>query len=132
MRNVLEFIQKNWIRFVVSLAIGLAISIIYMSVNTYLGSWKDIMFYCNATFIASFLLFAIGVLTLLNNFGGFDIFSFLIMRKPYNEARKENLYEYSERKKEERKKYKLVFLPYLIVCSLFLIASLILYFIIIF
>ena len=119
------FFKNNWIRFLVAFLLGVVPVIVYQAVN---NTWTLPLGYCNGLFVSAFLLISISVLVVLNLFGAFDIFSFYINRKRTEEGRKEDLYEYSTRKKEERLKAKLVFLPYLIVGLLYLIASLIIYF----
>ena len=127
MHKILDFFVKHWVRFLISLVIGLIIGVVYLLISK---GWTLVIAYCNATFIAGFVLFAISVLVVLNLFGAFDIFSFFFMRKKVESGAKENLYDYSTRKKEERNKFKLVFMPYLVVATLFLIVSLILFFLI--
>ena len=127
MLKILSFFAENWVRFLVSILIGLGLMAAYNGIS---NTWTLIIGYCNGSFIAAFTLISISILIVLNLFGAFDIFSFYFRRKTNEEGKKEALYEYAARKKEERWKYKMVFLPYLVVGGLFLIASLILYFLI--
>lgn len=130
MSNIYLFFKNYWIRLVVAFGIAITLFISYLSIYTMQNSWTSLIHYCNATFIAGFSLLMISALALCTYFGGFDIFSYLVMRKPVNENRKENFYEYCERKKERRSKRKLTFLPYLIVAVIFLTAAVITYFLI--
>lgn len=95
-----------------------------------MNSWTVIIGYCNGFFIAAFTLISIGLLAVLNLFGAFDIFSFYPGRKKKEDGTKESLYDYSTRKKEERGKFKLVFVPYISLGSVYLLVSLVLYFLI--
>ena len=127
MQKILGFFAEYWVRFVVSLFIGLTV---YVVSNAIFNTWSLTIAHCNSCFIAGFVLVGISALAALNLFGAFDIFSFYFNRKKKENGDKEVLYDYSTRKKQERLKVKLAFLPYLLVGSLFLIASLILYFLI--
>ena len=125
MAVILHFLKKNWIRFLVALIIGVIPVVVFNAVN---NTWQLAIGYCNGLFISAFLLIAISGLVALSLFGAFDIFSFYFDRRRKEDGTKENLYDYSARKKENRWKAKFAFLPYLIIGSLYLIASLILYF----
>lgn len=125
------FLYKNKLRFIISFGVGLTFFILYLAIYTKEGSWKNILHYCNACFMGGFVLLMFSALVVLNFFGGFDIFSFFIFRKAHDSTRKENFYEYCERKKEERKPDGLIFLPYLFSATLYLIAAVVLYLVII-
>lgn len=127
MNRLVSFFQNNWIRFIVAGCIGITFFLIYLAVNSYVSSWTSIFFYCNAAFVAGFVLFGVSILALLSNLGGFDVFSFLFLRKRVDEHRKENFYEYCERKGEQHKKARLIFIPYLLISILFFILTAILY-----
>ncbi len=131
MNSFTYFLYKNWIRFIVAFMIGLTFFLIYLGVFTNEGSWTSIIHYSNACFMAGFVLLMFSALVVLNFFGGFDIFSFYILRKPHDSTRKENFYEYCERKKEERKPNGLIFIPYLFSATLYLIAAVVTYLVII-
>lgn len=125
MNAISGFFKQYWVRFVIAFGIGITLFVVYLAAYTSAQSWTLLLYYCNASFLAGAVLFLFSLLTILNYFGGFDIFSFYMMRKPVDEHRKENFYEYCERKKGERRKFKLVFLPYMIISVLFLIATLV-------
>ena len=125
MSVILSFLKKNWIRFLVATVFAAAPVIVYLAVNQ---AWKLAIGYCNGLFISGFFLTGVSALVALNLFGAFDIFSFYFGRKLNEQGKKEDLYEYSTRKKEQRWKAKFAFLPYLIVGAICLIASLIIFF----
>lgn len=129
MHKILNFIVEFWVRFLVGFLIGAIIMVIYNLIN---ASWTSFINYCNGAFIGAFFLISIGILSVLNMFGAFDIFSFFALRKKKEDGMKENLYEYSTRKKEERTKYKLAFIPYIFWGFVFFVVSLIFYFLTIF
>jgi len=91
------------------------------------GSWDSKMSYLNGSFISAATLISLSLLSVLTQFGTFNIFTFYFGRKVKENGHKEDLYEYSERKKESRKKYNFVFIPYLFFGLVFLIISLALY-----
>jgi len=117
---VLNYLRKYWIKFVVSLAIGILLMCIYNWIN---GHWDVPMFYSNGGFIAGASLFLIGMLSLVNSFGAFDLSSFYFRRKRVDETRKENYGEYVNRRAEERAHSHLGFLPYAIVGIVFIIVA---------
>ncbi len=123
MQSILNFFRKHWIKHVVAIVMGALLIVIYQSVN---NSWGDIAGWYNSTSIAGAVLVLIGGLSVMNNFGTFNLASFYFMRHRVDEKRKENYYEYTVRKAEDRKKDRLTFLPYVLIGALYLIASLIL------
>ena len=78
---------------------------------------------CDACFIGGLVTFGVGVLCLVLNLGGFDIFSYLPGRRRQANGIKEDMYTYSKRKKEERQKNTFAFLAYFIAATPFLIVS---------
>ena len=124
MRKILDFFINHWIRFTIAFVIGASLILLYCGVT---NTWSRMIGYCNGSFIAAFVLISFSALTILNLFGAFDIFSYYPSRKKKENGLKENLFDYSTRKKQERSKFKLVFVPYLAWGVLFLIASVILY-----
>lgn len=123
MSRISFFFMNNWIRLLVTFVLGLALMIVY---NFTAGSWTSLISYSNGAFIAGFVWLSIGVLYIVENFGGFDIFAYLARRKKDANGHIENLYEYSERRKSERKKGQFAFLAYFLQSALFIITSLIL------
>ena len=126
MNSVGTFFRKNWGRFLFSVLFTGTIIII---VNSVAGVWDSTFYYSNGLTISGFVLICIAGLAQITKMGGFDIFSFFFNRKKVPETnRKEDLYEYSARKKEERSKWVLVFLPYLITGVPVLIAGILTYY----
>ena len=127
MQKILGFFAEYWVRFLVSFMIGVTL---YVATNLIENQWSLVRSHCDACFIAGSVLVGISALVLLNFFGAFDIFSFYFNRKKKENGDKEMLYDYSLRKKGERAKFKLAFLPYLLMGALFIVGALILYFLI--
>ncbi len=114
------YLHKYWLKFALCPVIGLLIMVIY---NSAAGQWTALVSYSNGAFIAGAVLFLIGLLSLVNSFGAFDLSSFYFRRKQFDETRKENYGEYVTRRAEERKKTRMGFLPYVIVGTVFIIVG---------
>ena len=125
MRKIREFLVNHWVRFLISFFIGVFTMVIYLAVK---NGWQYSINYVNATFMSAAILIGIAALSTLTLFGAFDIFSYFFNRKKKENGKKEILSEYAERKRIERGKQKLIFIPYLFNGIIFLIASLILRF----
>lgn len=123
MTHVKLFFINNWIRLLISFVLSIAFMVIY---NFTAGSWTSLISYSNGAFISGFVWLSVGVLFIVEGLGGFDIFVFLPRRKKDSNGHVENLYEYSERRKKERKKGQYGFLAYFLQATLFLVTSLIL------
>ena len=117
---VLNYLHRYWIKFLVCFALGLFIMAIY---NWSAGRWDLLVSYSNGGFIAGAVLFLVGLLSLVNSYGAFDLSSFYLRRKQVDETRKENYGEYVTRRAEERKKTRMGFLPYIIVGAMFIIVG---------
>lgn len=134
MNKIGLFFQKNWIRFVASLVLGLAVVCLYNfshQIALKINPWVLAYYYRDSLFLAGMVVVFVGGLAIVANFGIFDIFSYYPGRKKKENGKKENYGDYVERKKLERSADRnLYFLPYFIVGSIFLVASLILYFVI--
>ena len=126
-----EFFRKNWIRMLVSFGIGLALMILYNISYAVRGanSWGSLEYYRDGSFIAGMALFFVGLLALISHTGFFDIFSFYPRRKRKEDGTKENYTEYVERKTIERGKLTLSFLSYIFIALLYVIFSLVLFFV---
>lgn len=120
-----EFFRQHWIKLIVSFVIGLLLMVIYNSVR---GTWNMFYTYVDGGFIAGAVLFLIGMLSLVNSFGAFDLSSFFFRRKRIDENRKEDYYEYVQRRSEERKGTRSGFLPYVFVGIMYILFSVIGYF----
>ena len=118
-RFLAEYFRKHWIRLLVCFLMCIAFAVIYNVSN---DGWKYIVCYSNGTFIGGMITVLFGLLTVVNYFGGLDIFSYMF-RARYIDNHRESLYEYSERKKVERKPAAFAFVDYLIVGGIFVIAS---------
>ena len=125
MRKIREFLINHWVRFLISFFIGVFTMVIYLAVK---NGWQYSINYVNATFMSAAILIGIAALSTLTLFGAFDIFSYFFNRKKKEDGKKEILSEYAERKRIERGKQKLIFIPYLFNGIIFLVASLILRF----
>lgn len=108
-------------RYLASLIVMALIVVIY---NLLRGEWSLIVNYHNSFFLAGMFLILIGLLSLVDFYGGFDIFRYMFVRKNLD-GTKITLYEYSEDRKEKVKIKKYYFIPYVVVGVLSLIVSLI-------
>ncbi len=122
MKKVINFLFKHWIRLLVALGIAIILFLIYMFVN----GWSYKVNYMNATFVAGASLFFIGCLSLLANFGAFNIFSYLPMRRRKENGSRETYSEYNNRVEDTHKKDRFICVPYFEVGIIFLVVSLIL------
>ena len=138
MNKIGEFFKKNWIRFLVALAVGIVFVVIYLvayqsAVNKgeeKLNVWVMPEYYRDGLFIAGMIVVFMGALAVVASFGIFDIFSYYPGRKKKENGYKENYGDYVNRKKLERSSNKNPFyLSYFIIGALFLISSLVLLFV---
>ena len=125
MKKICEFLVDHWVRFLISFFIGVFSMLIYIAVK---NGWQSGINYVDGTFMSAAILIGIAALATLSLFGAFDIFSYFFGRKKKEDGKKEVLYEYAERKRLERGKQKLIFIPYLTFGVLFLVVSVILRF----
>ena len=114
------FFINNWIRLLVTFVLGLIIMTIY---NFTAGSWIEPISYSNGAFIAGFTWIAIGALFVVEGFGGLDIFVYLPRRRKDANGHIEDFYEYSERRKRERKVGQFGFIAYFLQGLLFILFS---------
>lgn len=111
-------------KYLVSLVIMVLLIISILSSKGY----NLLINYCNAFFISGALFIGIGCLSILTNFGAFDVFSYS-GRYVVNRIRNvdvERYPEYSENKKEKRKKFRFNFVPYMVLGLIALIVAIIL------
>ena len=119
---ILEYFKQHWLRYVISCIFVSLITVL----NVYLkGDFTSKIFYADGLFIGGALLVGYGLLILMNYFGTFDIFQFMFNRTLVN-GRREQLYEYSVRKKAERKPRVIEFLDFIIVGFIFIIIAVLL------
>lgn len=118
-----DYFKNHWIRLVGATVYCLIICAIYNWLN---DGFTLALNYVNGLFIAGATIFCFGLLILVNYFGGFDMFSYLFRAKIVNNHR-ETLYDYSVRKKAERRPSLMGFIDYLIVGTIFMLISSIIY-----
>ena len=122
----MKFIKKlfinSWIRYLVSFVIGLIIAVIYLSLN----GFKYFYNYVNAISTAGISLIFIGLLSLVSYLGAFYAFGYGFSQIFGNKSNYKDLYDYTARKIEIRKRKNFIFMPYIIVGIIFVIISLIL------
>ena len=122
----MKFIKKlfinSWIRYLVSFVIGLIIAVIYLSLN----GFKYFYNYVNAISTAGISLIFIGLLSLVSYLGAFYAFGYGFSQICGNKSNYKDLYDYTTRKIEIRKRKNFIFMPYIIVGIIFVIISLIL------
>lgn len=112
------------IKYIVSFIIGLVVIVITMFVK----GPKYLISYVDGTFIAGFVLIAVGFLSILTSKGSMDIFSYST-KYVYNKFRNkevEKYHEYSSNKMEKREKYKFSYVPYFVNGAFYFVISLIL------
>ena len=85
--------------------------------------------YCNSTFIAGFSLICIGCLSIINNVGGFNLFSYMFAKRN-EKGVKEDYYTYTLKNKEKREKREKPYYTYFIIGAVLIAISAILLFII--
>lgn len=109
-----------------AISAGFALLIVLLKLLT-AGKFSSLQTYSDGFFIAGLLLICGGGLSVVNYFGGFDIFSCMFAKRDA-EGHKPTLQEFSEMKAEKRKSNPFVFIPYftvgffsLIVASVLLI-----------
>lgn len=120
-----EFFKLYWLKLLSAFITGLLITIIFLAINTNYDAWILPRYYSDGFFIAGVIVFCLGMFSLVNLFGGFDVFSYLFTREKTNYGARVSLYEYSEIKKEKRKLKKLNFLSYFLNALFFIILGLI-------
>ena len=121
MSTVTTFFRKNWIRILIASILGIGVMALY---NTSAGDWKELISYSNGAFISGFIWLSVGGLYVVEGFGGLDIFAYLVRRKRNEEGQVESLYEYGERRKEQRKPSRFGFLAYFLVAVIYFLVSL--------
>lgn len=121
MSTVTTFFRKNWIRILIASILGIGVMALY---NTSAGDWKELISYSNGAFISGFIWLSVGGLYVVEGFGGLDIFAYLVRRKRNEEGHVESLYEYGERRKEQRKPSRFGFLAYFLVAVIYFLVSL--------
>ena len=116
-----EIFIHSSIKYIVSFVVAALFMVIYCALR---NTWNYIMYYSNGLFIGGFVMVSVGLLVLLNNFGAYDIWSYVFTRKRKKEGI--TLAEYSEIKAEARKKSRYTFVPFVTVGLFFILISAIL------
>lgn len=111
-------------KYLISLGIMICVIIGTLSIK----GFNYLVNYCNAFFIAGALFIGIGLLSIVTNFGTFDIFSYsgrYVINRIKNVS-VERFPEYTDNKKEKRKKLKFEFVPYMVLGVLCLLVAIVL------
>lgn len=116
-----QFFKDFYIRLIVCFVYGLLIVIIN---NIIKHTFNSLIEYSNGFFIGGFSLICFGGLSVINYFGGFDIFQYTFRRRPKG-GPQESLYDFSNRKKLERSKGKKTFIPYFVIGVFYILVALI-------
>lgn len=112
------------IKYLVSLVMVALIVVLALSIK----GFNYLVNYANGFFIAGALLIGVGLLSICNNLGTFDIFGYsgkYVINRIRN-VNVEDFPEYTENKKEKRKKIRFEFVPYIVVGLFSLIVAIIL------
>lgn len=120
---MLENLKKYYLKYIASLLIGVGILCIN---NIIQNNWTNILAYVDGAFIAGMTLICVGGLSVCSYYGAYDVFAYMFVKK-YPNGTKPSLYEFSEDRKENRKKIKGKFIPYFLFGGVFLCLALILY-----
>ena len=120
---MLENLKKYYLKYIIALIIGIGILCLN---NIIKERWDLIIYYLDGSFISGMTLICVGGLSLCSYYGAYDVFSYMFTKK-LPDGTKPSLYEFSEERKENRKKIKGKFIPYFAIGSVFLITALILY-----
>ena len=121
-RAIYQTFIEMWKKHLFCIIYAIVILVIY---NASHDRWDLILYYSDGLFIAGFSLICFGLLSILNYFGAYDIFQHMVAKRGANGV-KPSLYEFSEQKRIERKKNKLVFLPYIFVGVILVLISMLL------
>lgn len=108
--------------------VSLVIMVVLIISSLSMKGFNLLVNYCNAFFIAAALFIGIGFLSILTNLGTFDVFSYS-GKYVANRIRNVNIEkypEYTENKKEKRKKFRFNFVPYMVLGLIGLIVAIIL------
>ena len=109
------------IRYVVSFVIILGVMIAYNCIN----GWGHLVNYSNGFFISGGIVIALGLFSMLDYYGFFNMARWIFVRRDA-EGHKKALYEYSEERTEKLKNKKYRFFPYLFIGIIVIIVSAIL------
>ena len=120
-----EFFLKYLLKFIISAVLAVVIFGIILAIRgvNYTGI-------SDGLFVAGCIFLAVGALSIITNLGFFDIFGYNASRfnsllHKYKDNPYHGVYEYTEAKKEKRKRNRYTFISYVIVGAVFLIAAII-------
>jgi hypothetical protein len=125
----MKLIKDTFFHSPIKYAILFVIACIIVLINGFIKGFDFLIVYIDGFFIAGISMILVGGLSLLNFFGAYDFWSYTFSKRNPNGTKKP-LYEYSIERKEKRNRGNLPFGPYFIVGLLFLIISIILFFLI--
>jgi len=114
-------------RYIFSFVAGILIVVLY---NLLRDEWDILVNYQEAFSIAGFSIFFFGLLVLLSQFGAFDLWMYVFSKKKIVNGKKQIYSEFANEKMVVRSRAKLIFVPYLIIGLVFILVSLIWFFII--
>ncbi len=116
----IEHIKMYYIKYISALVMAITLTLIYL----FTRGFTSLIFYIDAFGIAGAALFFISLLSLVNNHGAFDIFSYSF-GKLFNRTKYDTLRDYVLLKESKNRKNRFIFLPYMVVGVTFVAASLI-------
>ena len=94
-----KYFKSTYVRYIIAFIFTIIIYLIYQFLN---NLWLEPIGFINSFQIAGLSLIFMGLLGLVSYFGGFDIYGYMFDRKRTETGRKEDFYEYCNRKKESR------------------------------
>ena len=109
-------------RYLFSIVFTIVIVLLY---NILRNEWTLIVNYHDSFFIAGLSLVLIGLLSVVDYFGGLDIFRYMFKRKN-PDGTKTTLYDFSEERKEKLKTKTYRFVPFMTMGVIMIIVCLIL------
>lgn len=111
------------IKYIVSIIIGS----LFVILTLYIQGFNYLMSYEDGFFVAGSVLICVGLLSLLSNYGAFDLLSYS-GKYVFNMSKKKKIErypEYVENKVLIRKKLKYKWIPYIVVGILFILISIV-------
>ena len=114
-------IFQSYKKYIFCLLYGIIIIVINNLIH---ASFTGLLCYSDGCFIAGLSLLCFGGLSIVNNLGAFDIFSYMFVKKDEHGFKKP-FFDYCEGKKESRSKKKYASIPYFITGFFYIILSII-------
>ena len=119
MSIVLEYIKNHWLRYLLCV---IFVAAVVITNNVLKESFTSKIIYSDGIFIGGALLIGYGLLVLCNYFGAFNMFQMMFNRHIVD-GRREQFYEFSERKRLERKPAVMNFIDFEVVGIICLIIA---------